>query len=321
MRLGIFTGGAGETDTLDSLITQAQQAETAGFASFWLPNLPTRNYDALLVLALAGRATTRIALGTAVMPTYPRHPIAMAQEAMTANAAARGRLALGIGLSHRPVIEDVPGLSYAHPARHMQEYLTVLQALLHDHKVAYTGETLRVTAEVPVPEPRPLPVLLAALAPRMLQLAGSMAEGTITWMAGVQTLATHVVPRLQAVTDDVAGAREAAGRLFERYGQLTNYRRLLDLEDAQGPADVAVIGNEGEVTRQLQALARAGATDFLAAIFPVGADAAGSRARTWELLRSLHETALTFEPSPAVLSAVTPRPAGPRRVHTGSQLA
>jgi F420-dependent oxidoreductase-like protein len=313
MRLGIFTGGAGETDTLDTLITQAQQAETAGFASFWLPNLPTRNYDALLVMALAGRATTRIALGTAVMPTYPRHPIAMAQEAMTANAATRGRLVLGIGLSHRPTIEDVMGLSYAHPARHMQEYLTVLQALLHDHTVAYTGETLRVMADVSVPEPRPLPVLLAALAPRMLQLAGRLAEGTITWMAGVKTLATHVVPRLQAaarevgrpaprvcvglpiaVTDDVAGAREAAGRLFERYGQLTNYRRLLDLEDAQGPADVAVIGNEGDVTRQLQALARAGATDFLAAIFPVGADAAGSRARTWELLRSLQETALTF---------------------------
>jgi F420-dependent oxidoreductase-like protein len=313
MRLGIFTGGAGETDTLDSLITQAQQAETAGFASFWLPNLPTRNYDALLVLALAGRATTRIELGTAVMPTYPRHPIAMAQEAMTANAATGGRLALGIGLSHRPVIEDVMGLSYAHPARHMQEYLTVLQALLHDHTVAYTGETLRVTADVSVPEPRPLPVLLAALAPRMLQLAGSTAEGTITWMAGVNTLATHVVPRLQAaareagrpaprvcvglpiaVTDDVTGARGAAARIFERYGQLTNYRRLLDREDAQGPADVAVIGNEGEVTRQLQALARAGATDFLAAMFPVGIDVAGSRARTWALLQSLHETALTF---------------------------
>jgi F420-dependent oxidoreductase-like protein len=237
----------------------------------------------------------------------------MAQEAMTANAATRGRLALGIGLSHRPVIEDVMGLSYAHPARHMQEYLTVLQALLHDHTVAYTGETLRVTANVSVPEPRPLPVLLAALAPRMLQLAGSMADGTITWMAGVKTLAAHVVPRLQAaaqeagrqaprvcvglpiaVTDDVPGAREAAARLFERYGQLTNYRRLLDIEDAQGPADVAVLGNEAEVTRQLRVLAQAGATDFLAAIFPVGADAAGSRARTWELLRSLQGMALRF---------------------------
>jgi 5,10-methylenetetrahydromethanopterin reductase len=294
-------------------VTQAQQAETAGFASFWLPNLPTRNYDALLVLALAGRATTRIELGTVVVPTYPRHPIAMAQEAMTANAATRGRLALGIGLSHRLVIEEVMGLSYAHPARHMQEYLTVLQALLHDHKVAYTGETLRVTAEVAVPEPWPLPVLLAALAPRMLQLAGRLADGTITWMAGVKTLAAHVVPRLQAaaqeagrqaprvcvglpiaVTDDVTSAREAAAHLFERYGQLTNYRRLLDIEDAQGPADVAVLGNEAEVTRQLRALAQAGATDFLSAIFPVGADAAGSRARTWELLRSLQGTALTF---------------------------
>ena len=152
------------------------------------------------MLALAGRATTRIELGTAVVPTYPCHPIAMAQEAMTANAATRGRLTLGLGLSHRPTIEDVMGLSYAHPAHHMQEYLTVLQALLHDHTVAYPGETLRVTADVSVTEPRPLPVLLAALAPRMLQLAGCLAEGTITWMAGVKTLAAHVVPLWSAET-------------------------------------------------------------------------------------------------------------------------
>jgi alkanesulfonate monooxygenase SsuD/methylene tetrahydromethanopterin reductase-like flavin-dependent oxidoreductase (luciferase family) len=149
------------------------------------------------------------------------------------------------------VIEDVMGWSYAHPARHMQEYLTVLQALLHDHQVAYIGETLRVTAEVAVPKTRPLPVLLAALAPRMLQLAGSMADSTMTWMAGVKTIASHVVPRLHAaareagrpaprvcvglpipVTDDVTGAHEAAGRLCERSGQLTNYRRLLAIEAA-----------------------------------------------------------------------------------------
>ena len=309
MRLGIFTGGAGEADMLDSLIAQAQQAETAGFDSFWLPNLPTRNYDALLVMAMAGRETTRIELGTAVMPTYPRHPLAMAQEAMTANAATRGRLALGIGLSHRPVIEDVMGLSYEHPVRHMREYLTVLQALTRQHKVAYMGDTLHVTTEVSVPETQPLPILLAALAPRMLQLAGAMAEGTITWMAGLKTIASHVVPRLSAaaqearrpmprvcvglpiaVTDDMAAAREAAARIFVRYGQLTNYRRMLDIEGAQGPADVAVIGNEAEVTRQLRDFAAAGATDFLAALFPVGEGITGSKARTWELLRSLQGT-------------------------------
>ena len=260
MRLGIFTGGAGEADTLDSLIAQAQQAETAGFDSFWLPNLPRRTYDA-------------------VMPTYPRHPLAMAQEAMTANAATQGRLALGIGLSHRPVIEDEMGLSYEHPVRHMREYLTVLQALVRQHKVAYTGDTLRVTTEISVPEPQPLPILLAALAPRMLQLAGAMADGTITWMAGLKTIASHVVPRLSAaaqearrptprvcvglpiaVTDDMAAAREAASRIFVRYGELTNYRRMFDIEGAQGPADVAVIGNEAEVTRQLRDFAAAGAS-------------------------------------------------------------
>ena len=87
MRLGIFTGGAGESTPIDGLMHMAVQAEQDGFDSFWLPSLPSRNYDALMVMALAGRATTRIELGTGVVPTYPRHPLVMAQQALTAQAA------------------------------------------------------------------------------------------------------------------------------------------------------------------------------------------------------------------------------------------
>ncbi len=152
----------------------------------------------------------------------------------------------------------------------------------------------------------PFPVLLAALAPRMLQLAGTHADGTITWMAGSKTIANHIAPRINeaadaagkskpricvglpvAVTDDVAAGREQAMETFQLYGQLTNYRRMLDIEDVQGPADVAVIGNENEVEAQLRAFAAAGATDFLASIFAVGDDRDASQARTWQLLQRL----------------------------------
>ena len=307
MRLGIFTGAAGQADNLDALIAEAQKTESDGFDSFWLPNLPTRNYDALMVMALAGRETERIELGTAVMPTYPRHPIAMAQEAMTANVATGGRLALGIGLSHKPVIENVMGLSYDRPASHMQEYLTILKSLVDEGRVAHSGDTMNVTGELPVPESESFPVLIAALAPRMLKIAGEIADGTITWMAGVKTIESHVAPRITsaardagrpdprvcvglpiAVTDDVSAGREAAARIFERYGQLVNYRRMLDIEEVEGPSEVAIVGNESEVEAQLRAFANAGATDFLAAPFPVGDAAEASNARTWELLKSLN---------------------------------
>ena len=190
MRLGIFTGGAGESTPIDGLMHMAVQAEQDGFDSFWLPSLPSRNYDALMVMALAGRATTRIELGTGVVPTYPRHPLVMAQQALTAQAAGRPQPRVCVGL---PV----------------------------------------------------------------------------------------------AVTHDKAAGRQAAASIYQRYGQLTNYRRMLDLEGAAGPEDVAIVGDEAEVTRQLRAFADAGATDFLASLFPVGNDGEATKRRTWECLKSV----------------------------------
>lgn len=310
MRIGLVTpaervGQMAHTE----IIAQIVQAERDGFASYWLVQLPSAGNDVLTTIALAGQRTSRIELGTSVIPVYTRHPVMLAQQAATTQTMIGGRLTLGIGLSHRPVVEQMLGLSYAQPARYMREYLAVLQPLLQTGKAAFHGEVFNVEAGLRVAGATPCPILLAALAPRMLELAGAHTAGTITWMAGRKTLAEHITPRITAaaahagrpaprivaalpvaVTDDKAEARAAIATGWRRYGELENYRRLLDMEDAAGaagPADVAVIGTEAEVAEQLQALAAAGVTDFVASIAPVGPDPAASAARTWACLKHL----------------------------------
>src|SRR5262249_10875029 len=169
-------------------------AEADGFASGWLANI--FGMDAIVAAAICGRETTRIELGTAVVPTFPRHPVAMAQAALSAQAAARGRFSLGIGLSHQVVIEGMLGLSFAKPFSHMREYLAALAPLIRTGSVQFAGEEFRVAASVAVPGTVPCPILVAALAPRMLALAGREADGTITWMTGLRTIREHTVPRL-----------------------------------------------------------------------------------------------------------------------------
>ena len=304
MRIGIFVGSTGADQDLEGMVQQIVDAENDGFDSFWLAQV--RGVDALTLIALAGQRTRRIEMGTAVVPTFPRHPVALAQQALTAQAASNGRLVLGIGLSHRPTVEQSLGLSFERPALHMQEYISIMRSLVHDGNVDFQGEVFRVNGAIQVPSGSPFPILIAALAPRMLRIAGEQAEGTVTWMVGRKTLETHIVPRISsaaraagrpgpriavgvpiAVTDDSSAGRRAAARTFSRYGELPSYRRMLDMEGVEGPQDVAVLGDEGEVERQLRELAGAGATDLLPMMFPVGDDEAASVARTRSLLKSL----------------------------------
>jgi 5,10-methylenetetrahydromethanopterin reductase len=247
----------------------------------------TFGYDALTLLAVVGQQVPDVELLTAVVPTYPRHPIMLAAQALTVQAALGApRLTLGIGLSHQMVIEQIFGLSFDQPARHMRDYLQVLMPLLHGEAVAYEGETLKAaTGSLSIDAPLP-DVLVAALGPVMLKLAGSLADGTATWMTGRQTLESHIVPSITSaaadagrkdprvtvglpvcVTTDIDAARERAARSFALYGQLPSYRAMLDREGAAGPEDVAVVGDEEQVVEQIRALAEVGATEFLAAPF------------------------------------------------------
>ena len=290
MRIGIMLGATpGPGSTLDGLIAFAKEVEEKGFPSLWLAHV--FGLDAITALALAGRETSRIELGTAVVPTYPRHPTAMAQQAVTAGVAAGGRFTLGIGLSHQLVIEAMMGLSYEKPASHMREYLEVLAPLLRGEPASYQGERYRVSAGLQVEGAPAVPVLVAALGPVMLGVTARLAGGTITWMTGPKTLADYVVPTLReaaskagrpeprvvagfpvAVTDDVKKARERVGSILKMYGTLPSYRAMLDREGAQGPADVALVGNEAQVGAAIDQLSETGASDLMAAIVPVADD-------------------------------------------------
>lgn len=301
MRIGIFGGDVAATGTIDDHVAAARDAAEEGFASFWLPQI--FGFDALTVLAVIGREVPGIDLGTGVVPTYPRHPGALAAQAITAGAAAGGRVTLGIGLSHQIVIEGMYGMSYARPARHMREHLSILMPLVRGEAVDFEGETLTGRIGLSMAERPTVPVVIAALGPRMLELAGTLADGTITWMTGPATLADHIVPSITAaaegagrpaprvvcglpvlVTDDPDAGRARAAKAFAVYDTLPSYKAMLDREGAGGPADVAVIGDEASVRDQVRALADAGVTDFLAVEYSRDPD---DHRRTREVLRSL----------------------------------
>jgi F420-dependent oxidoreductase-like protein len=301
MRIGIMAGATqGPESALDGLLDKVARVEAQGFAALWMANI--FGLDAITTLAIAGQTTRRIELGTAVVPTYPRHPTAIAQQALTAQVASAGRFSLGIGLSHRIVIEDMFGFSFEKPARHMREYLEVLGPLLRGEQVSYKGEQFRVNAQIAVPGATPPPLLVAALGPAMLAITGRLADGTITWMCGPKTLEQHIVPRLGAaareagrpqprvvaglpivVTRDVDAARQTIATQLAIYGQLPSYRSMLDREGAAGPADVSLVGDEAALGRELDRLRDVGVTDFVAAVAAVDRDA---EKRTLEFLAS-----------------------------------
>ncbi len=300
MRIGLYLNNAHSGPTaIDTLREEIVQAEQDGFTSVWLPHI--FNLDALTALAVAGRGVPRIEFGTSVVPIYPRHPAALAQQALTANTALGGRLVLGIGLSHKVTVEDMYGYRFDRPGRQMDEYLSVLLPLTRGERARFTGETVAANMRLETPGTG-LPVLLAALAPRMLKMAGERADGTVLWMTGPKTVAEHIAPTITAaaeaagrpaprvvcelpicVTDDPAAVRARADKVFERYGTLPSYRAMLDREGAKTPGDVAIVGDEAIVTAKIDELAKAGVTDFAALEFASGAE----QARTRALLKSL----------------------------------
>jgi alkanesulfonate monooxygenase SsuD/methylene tetrahydromethanopterin reductase-like flavin-dependent oxidoreductase (luciferase family) len=277
MRIGISGGG----NTTERVIEQAVEAESDGFHSVWYPG--STGGDPLVLMALAGRSTKSIELGTSVLQTYTCHPFLQAAR-VKAVAAAMGRpMTLGIGPSHQVVIERL-GLSYEGVGQHVENYIETLAGLL--------GEEI--------------PILVAALGPRLLRVAGHYASGTILWMANAQAVESHVAPRISAaaelagrpaprivaglpvaVHDDEDEARATAGEQFAGYGALPNYQRILAHGGVSSPAQAAIVGDEAAVTRQVEALFAAGATDLWAAPFPVGEDRSGSRRRTRALLAQL----------------------------------
>lgn len=305
MRIGL-TGGAA---TVDKVVAQAVRAEADGFASLWYASVVTG--DPLVAIALAGRETSSIELGTAVLQTYPCHPLLQANRAASvADAMRRPGLTLGVGPSHQPLVEGVYGYRYDRPGQNTAEYVRILTALLAGEVVDLDGTewTAHSGGRAAAPT-HPVSVLVSALGPRLLRLAGALADGTVLWMATATAIESHVLPNVTAgaaqsgrpsprivaglpvaVHDDIAEARSAAVTSSTAYAGMANYQRILELGGASTPADAAIVGDESTVRAELQALVEAGATDVWAAPFPVGEDPRASLRRTRELLMELAAT-------------------------------
>jgi F420-dependent oxidoreductase-like protein len=287
MHIGINinqSAGGGRPATVDQIVDEVAEAAEAGFHTGAFAQLS--GVDMLTVIALAGRTVPRIEFETAVVPIYPRHPATLAQQALTVNAATGGRLVLGIGLAHKPVVEQRWGMSFERPAAYMREYLAILLPLLHGQAADASGERLKSQLQLSFPETPAPSVLLAAMGEQMLRIAGELTDGTALWMVGSRTLAEHIAPTINeaasragrpapriavglpiCVTNDTAAARERAARSLANYNQLPSYRAMLDREGVAGPADVMIAGSDDEVERKLRELEQAGATDFTASPF------------------------------------------------------
>ena len=301
MRIGINGTALVQRASLDAVAEHARAAAADGFASYWLAELPTGGFDALTALAAAGARVPEVELGTAVVPTFPRHPIALAAQALTVDAGLGGRLTLGVGLSHATMMASL-GIAFDRPIRHLREYLSILGPLLTDGKVSFRGELLACEATLFKPPARRIPLVVAALGPQALAVAGALADGTTLAWAGPRTIRSHIVPRLReaadragrpaprviatlpiCAADDAPRVRALVAKTLAMYGELPSYRAMFEREGAAGPGDVAMIGNEAQLRAQIEELADAGVTDFAASEFTPTLE---DRTRTRALLKS-----------------------------------
>ncbi len=292
----------------------ARWAEEAGFSSIWIPQVPD-DFDAMTAVAVKGAVTSRIEIGTAIVPVQPRHPVALAHQALSVQSICEGRFTLGLGISHHWIIEDMLGLPYDRPVARMRAYLDVLdQALAGPGVVEVQNDFFAIEQPLDVTDITPTPVLVAALAPKMLRLAGERTDGTILWMADERAIGGHIAPSIHQAAEDagrpapriVAGipvcvcgddeieaAIERTNRILAEAEVSPNYQRLLDRGEARNVGDILAAGSEARIEARLRSFADAGVTDLAVRIVPVGNgrdELLASLRRTREYLASLGGT-------------------------------
>jgi F420-dependent oxidoreductase-like protein len=313
VRIGLMIGAekGRYRDKVALLVADAEAAEKAGFSSIWFPQVPN-DFDALTAIALMGSATSHVELATAVMPVQTRHPIAMAQQALSNQAVCEGRFTLGLGPSHHWIVSDMLGLPYDRPAHLVRNYLEVLNAAFAGPgPVDVENDDYRVHNPLDVTDLPPTPILLAALAPVMLGIAGEHASGTILWMADERAIGEHVVPRITRAAEaarrppprvvagvpvalcrdeEVDEARSWANQALGHAEFSPNYQRLLEHGDATDVGDICAAGEESAVVDRLRSFRDAGATDLSVRVLPLGSTREArveSRNRTLAFLSSL----------------------------------
>ena len=320
MRVGVMIGPerGDSARKVARMLDDVAWAESAGLDTAWVPQIPG-DFDALIAIALMGARTERIELGTAVVPVQAQHPVALARQALSAQAAAGGRLALGIGPSHHWIIRDMLGLPYERPAAYTRDYLEVLTAALNSpghpgppgNPVDVENATFTVHNPLGLVPVAPLPVLVAALGPVMLALAGERADGTVLWMADERAIAGHVVPRITKAAEaagrpaprvvagipvclcrpsQVDAARQRANRILGEAEISPNYQRMLEYGDARDVGDLCAAGDEAAIAARFRRFADAGVTDLSVRLLPLGNgrdELVASKHRTRDLVAEL----------------------------------
>ena len=313
MRVGVMIGPerGDSARKVARMLDDVAWAESAGLDTAWVPQIPG-DFDALTAVALMGTRTTRIELGTAVVPVQAQHPVALARQALSAQAATKGRLTLGIGPSHHWIVTNMLGLPYQRPAAYTRDYLEILhKAFTAPEALHVENDTFTVHNPLDLAPVAKLPVLIAALGPLMLALAGEQADGTVLWMADERSISTHVVPRITKAAEaagrpaprvvagipvclcrpaDVTAARERANRILGEAEISPNYQRMLEHGDASNVGDLCAAGDEAAVAARFQSFADAGVTDLSVRLLPIGNgrdELVASKLRTRDLLAEL----------------------------------
>ncbi|HEV2415804.1 MAG TPA: LLM class flavin-dependent oxidoreductase [Candidatus Dormibacteraeota bacterium] len=282
-----LAAGIPPVKTLGESVNRAKTAERLGYESIWTYQLPNTR-DASLVLAAYAAGTERIKLGTGVLPIYTRHPTAMVQMAATLDELSGGRFILGIGVSHRVTVEGLWGLHLESPVEAMREYLTIVRTSLRDGGCNFEGKFFTARWSYSGPYRADLPVMISALNPRMLELAGELADGVVLYMCPPDYIREQVIPGVRAgrekagktlqgfeivaaidacATDDRASALEAYQKTLDRYAALPFYRKAMEAGGFD-PDKLAAIGDAKRVRDAIEGYRDAGVT--LPAIGPFG---------------------------------------------------
>ncbi|MEV6236613.1 TIGR03564 family F420-dependent LLM class oxidoreductase [Lentzea sp. NPDC051838] len=301
MQIGISSYGSA---TIPDLLEEVERAAAQGFHRFWLGE--HGGWDPLTVFAALGGRAPGIELATSVVGTYPRHPLALAAQALTTHAATGERLTLGVGPSHAPVVQGRYGIEWQSPVRHARQVLDILAPVLHGDEVnIHTGQ-IKAAGGVTAPGTTAPSLLLGANGPRMLALAGELADGALTMWTTPEFVGEVVVPTvtraaagraepriavglLASVTADLDSARAFVRENFQQASTLPTFRALLERQGSAGPEDTLLGGDEDTVIKTVSRFAEAGATEL--AIFPVGPPA--DQARTVELFAQLARRQIT----------------------------
>lgn len=313
MRLGVMIGAerGDMARKVAKLIADIEWADSAGLATAWMPQVPD-DFDLLTMVGLMAAHSTRIELGTAVVPLQAQHPIALARQALSVHAVSGGRLALGVGPSHHWIIRDMLGLPYDKPAAYTRDYLQVLNAALSGPgPVDVENDTFTVHNPTVLGADSPMPVLVAALGPVMLQIAGEHADGTSLWMADEKAIAEHIAPKINkaaagagrpaprivagipvtlCANSEIGAAKERANRILAEAETSPNYQRLLDRGSARDVGDLCAAGGEESILKRFRQFADAGVTDLSVRLLPIGDtrdELVASKYRTREVIAEL----------------------------------